>query len=113
MHRQFHPQLIGQRYGKLAAASLFKEYSGWSFELVIENRPENARIYVDSRYTHARPRPSLCLHRSGSADVARYPYTFIALAILPHVSRRVTVRLKTGFSAVESLSTQKYPTRSN
>jgi hypothetical protein len=34
-------------------------------------------------------------------------------SILAQASRRPTVRLNTGCSAVESLSTQKYPSRSN
>lgn len=34
---------------------------------------------------------------------------FIAFAIFFHASRRVVVRLNTRWSAVESLSTQKYP----
>src|SRR5690606_32447528 len=34
-------------------------------------------------------------------------------SILAQVSRSVTVRLNTGRSGVESLSTQKYPNRSN
>ena len=48
-----------------------------------------------------------------AARYTTYPCFPIAFSIFPHVSRKVTVRLKTSLSGVESLSTQKYPTRSN
>ena len=43
-------------------------------------------------------------------DQAPFP---IAFSILAHVSRSVTVRLNTSFPGAESVSTQKYPCRSN
>ena len=38
---------------------------------------------------------------------------FFFLLIFAHVSRKDTMRLNTSFSLEESLSTQKYPNRSN
>src|SRR5947209_3140521 len=44
---------------------------------------------------------------------AAMDYFFRDFSILAHVSRRVTVRLNTRASGLESRSTQKYPIRSN
>src|SRR5262245_29955823 len=48
-------------------------------------------------------------HRDRASDQRHFPF----FSILAHVSRSVTARLNTSFPGAESLSTQKYPRRSN
>lgn len=83
-------------YSNDRASEIFRECPIWSLRRILKTRFIN-------RKAGASIAPAFSFYRRRN----------IYLLILAHESLRVTVRLNTGCPGLESVSAQKYPTRSN
>ncbi len=94
---------IGARYDAVYRHTFTEEnYQSWSCD----------RFFSDRTQFQLVPEPR-GVERPGARRGSRSSYAFCFFSTLAHVSFNATVRLKTSLPGFESVSTQKYPRRSN